>query len=208
MIICPKHKLVYLAPPKTGSTAVKTLLMSRRFGGRILGRPEFAHHDVVWQPRFQDWTIFISVRNPYRRMISMWQFSLMRYHKRRRDKFTDFFSTIFPTDDHSFTAFMNSQTVLNCSQSVWRYAWQLHKLQKPVDYVLYQERLGEDLRKIPQFAGERLKQVNTSCSMELPWYKLYTPDAIAKVKTWYAVDFERFGYNPEFQACVDGTSIL
>lgn len=204
MIICPKHKLVYLAPPKTGSTAVKNLLMSRKFGGKMLGRPSMAHHDVIWQPRFKHWFSFLTVRQPYRRMISMWQFGLMRIAKVETDKFTTFFSTIFKEQDYSFTGFMNSVAVHECSQTVWRYNWHLYKFNKPVDLVVYQENLNNDIKKVPCLANENLSITNTSKILEKPWHEYYTPEAIDKVKTWFAVDFQRFNYNANFDECVNG----
>lgn len=204
MIICPKYQLVYLAPPKTGSTAVKNLLLSRKFGGKRLGRPVFAHHDVVWQPRFNHWFTFITVRQPYRRMISMWQFSLMRLSKPTQDKFSGFFNTIFESEDRSFSAFINSKTVHDCSQAVWRYNWHLYKFNKPVDLVVYQENLNNDIKKVPCLANEELSVVNTSKILDKPWYEYYTPEAVDKVKEWFAVDFQRFNYNTNFDECANG----
>jgi hypothetical protein len=204
MIICPQHKLVYLAPPKTGSTAIVDLLLSRQFGGKKLGKPAMSHHDVVWQPRFKHWFSFVSVRNPYRRMISLWQFSVMRVNQTKRDKFTNFFSTIFNSDDHSFDAFMNSATVHNCSKSVWRCHWQQYKFSKPIDAVVYQERLNEDIKKIPGLSSVELKKVNTSCPLIKPWYEYYEPEHVDKVRSWFAIDFDKFSYNPNFDECVNG----
>ena len=85
MVICERQKLLYLAPPKTGSISIVKALTTPEFGGYVFDN-KANHHNTVWEDRFKDWFIFITARHPYTKAVSFWRFACNQAMNRRRNE--------------------------------------------------------------------------------------------------------------------------
>ena len=87
----------------------------------------------------------------------------------------------------------------------WRASWHLEQIPRPIDKIVYQERLNADLTSIPAFRNCRLtyEHVDTAPNKQ-PWHTYYTPELVARVIDHWGQDFETFGYTMDFNACIRG----
>lgn len=69
MIVSHRHKYIYLALPKTGSIGMRNILIEHFAGERY--KP---HHLVVIPKGCEDYLVFTTVRNPYARFMSLFNF--------------------------------------------------------------------------------------------------------------------------------------
>ena len=74
MLISHDHRFVYLAPIRTGSTSISAILCDV-FGATIytdqfFGVDPYPRHDIGLPKQYEDYFVFASVRNPYDRAIS------------------------------------------------------------------------------------------------------------------------------------------
>jgi hypothetical protein len=211
MIVCERHRLLYLAPPKTGSvTVIKQLEDKPPFYGKRYNNDE-AHHDTVWHPRFNDFYVFITVRHPYARMLSLWRFALTQVNRVRRgeqgNNWLTWWSSIFPGELPTFREFIYHPELESRMRNVWCCNWHLNVIQKPVDAVVYQENYQEGMRQIPH-----LKNIDFSVKQNAGpkldpgkvWYDYFDADIVLRVQDLWGKDFDRFGYNRGFEGCKAG----
>jgi hypothetical protein len=211
MIICEEHKLLYLAPPKTGSvTVLRKLENTPPFNGV---RPDalYAHHNSFWCERFGDFYIFITVRHPYTRMLSFWRFVLAQIDiansgdKSDNNKlwWCEQFRGIGPT----FHEFVHKTDFESFMRAVWSCHWHADAMQKSADMVVHQESYLEDMQKIPLLKDiDFTARENEGPALEpgKAWYDYFTPDVVVRVQDLWGGDFERYGYNRDFKECAEG----
>ncbi len=85
MIISNKHKYVYLACPKTGSSTTVNLLHDH-YGGKYVrdSRGSYVGHKRDVPKKCENFFVFSTVRNPYPRMVSLWWEDTSGPMKKRR----------------------------------------------------------------------------------------------------------------------------
>lgn len=89
MIISDKYKFVYFAPVKTGTSSIISVLDSgyniKYLNHEKLGKSPYSHQ-LFFKPEWKNYTTFISVRNPYDRFLSIFNyFSRNKSHETIED---------------------------------------------------------------------------------------------------------------------------
>ncbi len=206
MIVCHQQGLVYLAPPKTGSTSIRRVLMEEPFNGILLGG--HAHHGFEWSEQIRDYFFFITVRHPYTRVYSLWRYfcnrRLLILSKSQKEYFFfDWFNENFSDRDPTLDEFLYHPDIEETFKTVWRCSWQLEQLPESVDgVVVRQERYDTDMRKVPQFRGRVWGRLNSRADNWPPWHEVMTDEHCDKVQELWGEDFERFRYNRKRKAVI------
>lgn len=203
MIVCEAQKVLYLAPPKTGSASVVRALIAPTIGGQYYDT-KINHHNTVWEERFRDWYIFITVRHPYTKAVSFWRYACDQAYNRKNPDRPRAWCKVFRTGLPSLEGFLLYPQLQTAFLSVWRTSWHTEVIQRPVDKVVYQERFVEGIAQVPVLGGQQLKRENAGPPSRYAWHTFYTKEAIDHVREMWAADFETFGYNPNFEECVAG----
>ena len=209
MIICGPSRVIYLAPPKTGTGAIVRTLTPRPYQGVPQDR-SYSYHNTVWEDRFQDWFIFITTRHPYTRAVSYWQFLYhqlqitMRHVPHSETHSPDFWVRSYRGKPPTFMEFWDVYPHKEHQTTLWRASWHLEQIPRQVDRVIHQENLQEEFNRIPLFRDCRLATIHPATRTNRPWHSHYTPELIARVHEYWGQDFAAFGYNPDFEACVRG----
>jgi hypothetical protein len=210
MILCDAQKLLYLAPPKTGTSTVVRLLLRPPNNGRRYD-PTATYHKTGWDEQFQDWFIFMTTRHPYTRAFSFWQFvcreiqigcALDVHGKHKR--FGHWLHCYHRTPP-TFLEFWDIFPFKQGQITTWRASWHLEQIPRPLDCIVHQENLDRELQAIPAFCNCTLeRRYNVTPPGDRPWHSHYTPELINRVHEYWGQDFAAFGYNPDFEACVRG----
>ena len=212
MIICDQHRLLYLAPPKTGSLSIiQKLERVEPFNGHRGSNPAHAHHNSEWRARFKDYFICMSIRHPYTRMLSLWRFANKHIRLGNRPKelipigWDAFWHKQFGKKEMTFDRFLNvNAKTNNYMRNVWSMRWHVKRMRKPIDAYIRQEHFEEDLTKIKLFKGIDFGHLNKGDEQEKLWYEYFEPRHVAKVQDFWGGDFELFGYNRNFKECSEG----
>jgi len=224
MYVAPDDKLLYIRPPKTGSAAFR-----RAMNDHVLVQPlesVYWTHEVVWDPRYHDYEIYITVRNPYTRLVSLW------YHC-HRDGFDRFEVVPRPGCElkvHSpaakedfrrlnvfarkgFLKFLDTPYVAKWLGRTGLAAY--HDSVLKIDFVIKQESLETDFLRMPilsrrkdrrqrcqEKAGKGLLQRAGAGHLPQPWWKYYTGKAERTLLELWGRDFEIFGYSRRLEDAI------
>lgn len=207
MIVCESSKLLYLAPPKTATCTIMSLL-AKHHGGEV---PDYyyAHHGVTWDEAYRDWYIFISIRHPYTRMHSMWQFAKVAVTRLAAKKekeplqpgeqwWLDYFGD-YPT----FEEFLHNPATVENSAGVWSIHWQRSQIPRSLDKVVRFERLQRDVRRIPGLRHTDIPHENINRS-KTNYLEDYTEVTQQRVRELLPDEFEPLGYTSDFERCRNG----
>lgn len=198
MLISDVLKVVYVAPPNTGSS---TLVSAVRELSTTSIRWVGNKHDVRVLDGLDDYFWFMSVRNPYARVVSSWSKvswpSFSRKHGWRYD--------VESPADMSFPGFTMHRPRLTdvlgvmgqaCGHLLSDFAAAVPRL----DAVVRCESLDDDFRQLP-FVPDGFEPVRRNIGRyrkKQPWYKYYTPEAAARVREAFLPDFAAFNYPDDF----------
>lgn len=203
MIVCEAKKLLYLAPPKTGSASVVRLLTQPEFGGYNYDT-KINHHNTVWEKRFQNWYIFITVRHPYTKAVSFWRYACAQALTRKNPENPRSWCNAFPDGLPNLEGFLFFPRMQYAFNTAWRTSWHMEQLPRPVDKVVYQEFFDADMAQVVPLRGHKLIRENDGPASRCHWHTFYTKEAISQVQELWGADFEAFGYNPNFEECMAG----
>jgi len=205
MIICERHRMVYLAPPKTGSVTVLRTLQEPPFHGETIGK-RYDHHNTVWEERFRDWFFFTTVRHPYERMVSLWRFACkeIRTPEAPWRQGGNWWPRYFRGQAPSFEGFLNDRRLWRIFHNVWRCSWHIERIPRFVDEVIYMEHFEELYRKVPGLQGVQARHENPGPERTGPWWKYHTPATLRRTAEFWEEDFRMFGYNPNVEECKRG----
>ena len=205
LIVCRKHKLVYLAPPKTGSSSIRQVLLAEPFNGDLLGG--HAHHGFEWSERFAEYFFFITVRHPFTRMYSLWRMICNRRILFQEDPETyskfRWMSERFPDEEPTIDEFMDSSDLL--FRENWRCSWHLEQLPCGVNgTVVRLESYYKDLQEVPPLAAclDQVLHVNPRIDDGPPWFEVINANRAKKIRQLWAEDFIRFGYTTTLKATI------
>lgn len=143
----------------------------------------------IWNSYFK----FVTVRNPFDRLISAYHFSF-RGFKKRFGSFSDF---IFALPDA-----LTAEPYPSGSHYLPQVEYAFIDGKKVVDYFVRFENIEDDLREVEEYVGRflPLSLVNTATGKErpaLPARTIYTKAMIEIVQVLYKDDIEAFGYPPD-----------
>ena len=218
-IINTNYGFVFVHIPKcAGTTVTNTLsqlstMFDLEIGGTEYGedfqklfitRFSVYKHSTAWEIRNalgrEKWTKFFSftfVRNPYDRAYSTYKY--IRTHNKQLN---------FLENGQSFSDFVTSPSWDQAGpfqmlkpQHRWLIAGQ-HRDDFIVDHIARVENFQEEIRKLLQLIGvhrgkiEKLTYEAKNVSPEPPEPPVMSQKAVDKIRTRYADDFARFGYDP------------
>jgi hypothetical protein len=191
MRVSEKAKLVYINPPRTGTTLIHRVM--HEFFDDVWYPKKGTWHNTVWNSNWQDYFIFISVRNPYTRAVSIWQ-RQTQYWKYRKDCWKKWLNN----GKISF-----EDLILHPSEKVQNWwQWQVcSSFTKPIpriDHVVHLEQLQEDLEKVPGLKKEKYECVNPSRYLKAWQANYQSEQCISAVKRIFQPDFESYGYSDTF----------
>ena len=199
MIISKKHKYVFISTPKTGSHTFFKMLPEQFDGERQQGA--FHRRDLPSGIVGQGYTVFSTVRNPYDRLVALWN-SLLHtkpdphaYRDTwlsviRHDDFATFVK--FAANNHKRIETMNALRMPNLMmpQNRWYKAM-------PADVIpLHLENLSEEFHALP-FVTEPVTIPHELKRDHATWDDLKTDEVTEYANEWAGEDFERFGYTRE-----------
>jgi hypothetical protein len=194
MLVCPPHKFLVILPARCGSTSAKAAL-NQRFP-RL--REQGANHGVRILLRQRGYFKVCLKRNPYRRVLSIWQHWLTRpvsaVFKHSRDNKV---RNVVTAPQLSFCDFLHSgearSLLLTICPPITRLVQRLQ-----INLWVEQETLEADLNKIPAIGDTRLVLPHRNRSNYANnWQSYYTPQLVSLVYGLYRDDFVRFGYPKE-----------
>jgi hypothetical protein len=208
MIVCEEHKLLYLAPPKTGSISVLTMIDGQPpFNGYRQDETQ-AHHNTVWDERFRDWYIFITVRHPYTRMISLWQFALSQMntvkHGLPQNEYSHWWYNLLKSRELSLYRFLTHRKIRSLLRGVWSCHWHLEVIQRPVDKLVRQERFNVEIKQVPGLENMPDRHANRGYPLDREWHEYYGHRTLELVRDLWVNDFEPLGYNSNITEVIQG----
>jgi len=197
MILSRKYKYVFISTPKTGSHTFFKLLEEEFDGTRQW--PEFHRTEM---PKSTDgYTVFSTVRNPYERLVALWN-SLL-HNKNDRHGYRDTWMSALRKDDFlTFCAFAakhhhNIETITQVRLP--RLMTPQHRWYRRMpDHVipLHLENVTEEFNRLP-FVDKTIIMPHELKRDHASWDDLKTDEIIEYANVWAGDDFEKFGYRKE-----------
>jgi hypothetical protein len=193
MIVSKKHKFVYLRPPRTASgTIVKTLSQYYETKGIEGDLP----HQTVWKPEFDGFFTFISIRNPFPRMVSLWKQMTAK-------------DTILLQWVHEITrlegkiSFQDYVTHPALQAELRRRRCAAYTVGVPkIDALIHHGRLKQELSALPFVHLRSLNIMSKHQSKYTrPWKEEYTPELVKRVQELWEEDFDTFEYSTNIEDC-------
>lgn len=185
MITAPDGSWRYLGPPKTGTTSIHARLAEPDVGG--------IHYDGQNQhgmERLDGARIFLSVRNPFARALSLWRH---RRYELGRIK-TGRPATPVSAGSYPFILFL-----LDLPDLAPFFRWPVARWIKYVgrpDELIRLESIGEDLpRLFPQITLESIPTLNTTARADAAGELCRDLQCERIVREWLKDDFQYGGYS-------------
>jgi hypothetical protein len=213
MIVSHRHQLIFTHIPKNAGTSIRAWF--QQWVPDAQDVPGTSKHDTphhVHDTRLRDYAHFAVVRNPYDRLLSQYNFHVQKYAQylgrksqlRTKQKFHDMYVELGKGFSHWLEVDypMADRTpkwydYRWCPQSVWC---------TPDTHILRFETLEQDFGwvrgRISNHVGDTgLRSLNGSVSdndHSTPANRVLLADHRELILSHLRVDFERFGYEPDF----------
>lgn len=205
MQVSNSGRFVYINPPRTGTTKIG---YAAKFAFPDLWEPApiMKRHSTIWKDEWEDFFIFVTVRNPYTRAVSLWH-RWVDYIQNRGPKMSKLlkhgnitFSDMVCHKDPFLMRTLRNHCCFHYTEQAPR-----------IDHVIHLETLLNDWPKlveaVPAFNRVDLRmRVNASKSpkAKIPWYEHYNEQAIELIEKAFARDFDAYGYNRNFDQVREG----
>jgi chondroitin 4-sulfotransferase 11 len=200
-MISHKHKFVFIAVPKTGTTSAERVLhkycIHFSYRKKHFTYSEYLNNKRVRETVNKDYFFFAFVRNPFDRLVSQFKFTGKKWWKKAGLSesslcFENYVKQIvacnLPFSAHRY----NSQIKSGQGDEDWS---QLQYLSEDVDFIGRYENLQEDFNIICDKIGIPLQQLPHRNSTKHKHYTEYYDDETREiVAKKYAKDIEYFGY--------------
>ena len=209
MIVSHKHRLIFTHIPKNAGTSIRQWFLDNVPDAGEM--PNTLKHDTPHHVhRHGDYTYFAVVRNPYDRLLSQYHFHLEKYEqylgRKSQLRFKQSFQDKYAELQKGFSHWLEMDYPMAdrtakwydyrwCPQSVWT---------NERTHVLLYENLGQDFRWLQERVGvdEPLARVNTTSNdndHSTAENRVLLADHRELILSHLLVDFERFGYAPNFK---------
>lgn len=199
MIVSFTNRFIFIAVPRTGSTATFQALQSvgaavvpYRGKGGCYGLDSNGFHDPYVPGELETYFTFAGCRNPYTRMVSHYLFAQTSERHRLHALAT-------------FTTFPEFADMAIATRQLTTQADFLGDTRVDA-HVAMESGIAQQIQMLPCIQPTVLSVPicnNTVC--EKPWYAHYNRSAIALVREWAAADFAKYGYSTDFADAVWNT---
>jgi len=197
MILSREHKFVFISTPKTGSHTFFKLLVEEYDGKRLEG----AFHRTEMPPNIDGYTVFSTVRNPYERLVALWNSLLFAkpdphaYRDTwlsviRKDDFLTFCKFAAKHKDHIETMPEVRTPTLMMPQHRW-----YRRLPDNV-LPLHLENIDAEFKALP-FVNDDVIIPHELKREHATWDDLKSDEIIELANIWAGEDFEKFNYIKE-----------
>jgi len=216
MIVSDKLKIVYAAPPKTGSITIRHLMLKPPFHGYLSDR-RFDHHNTYIMNGKRSYFHFMTVRHPYLRAHSFWRFMHAGSidPKAKNDRRRSVWPRLFPPrlGYPSFSDWLHTgprqkhrrSQFFTAMKNQWSCNWHKQKLGKLPVHIVHQERYDEELRLVPGFElFESFPVDNKQEPAKKPWYEEFKEGDVKRIQELWPGDFSLFGYEKDFKKVKEG----
>ena len=183
MVIDDIAKWIYIGPYKCASNTLHDMLRKSPFGGAWYGGVKNWHSARIPVGRWDHFT-FCTVRNPYDRVISMYE-----YYKKLNPNCSDLMN--FPKFVTTLGTLHNWSTTISESVRGAR-----------IDAFIRVEYIREDLMRL-RLTDQGLNVPHWNKGTYCHGKPYYTEPLISKVADWAREDFMRFGYPIEYKGVID-----
>lgn len=186
-----KYRACFIHIPKCGGTSIEQLIFNPyndRYsigadGGKYYGAD---HSTILAFSKYYHFYIFTFVRNPYTRIISVFNY----YMNNGNGGYSD--STLIT--DKKNTSLDNFLEIYNCNQiSHLNTQFFYLKDSKNINYIAKFENYNKELEKILSILNIKNKRVN-HYRKTIKFKNLITPKFIEKVNQIYEIDFIKYNY--------------
>lgn len=178
MVISHKHRFIYFAPMKTGSSTI-ALALQHWLEAKPLGFPGACAptHDIYMPREYADYYTFVTVRNPYTRFISAYNY--------------------FSREGESMRGWIDRHFIRPITEELFfkPLPTNVDAVRIKIDTFLRLETLSEDFHKLP-FAEPHIHIGCLNPARVKKTFELTEKD-IKWMKNLYKNDFDVFGYDPD-----------
>ena len=208
MIVSHKHKLIFTHIPKNAGTSIGQWLLEHVSDAREM--PNTLKHDTPHHVhRHGDYTYFAVVRNPYDRLLSQYNFHVEKHAqylgRKSQLRFKQVFHDRYAELQKGFSHWLEMDYPMADRKSKWYdYRWCPQSVwTNERTHVLLYENLDKDFRWLQERVGvdEPLARVNTTSNdndHSTAENRVLLADHRELILSHLLVDFERFGYAPDF----------
>lgn len=186
MLICHSKKFVFLAVPKTGTRSIYHLLKNK------FNCSQKRDHTINIPSRCKNYYKFMTVRNPYSRLVSAWWSTVKRPKMLKTDRYhwikkangnTDFESILKAYIKYGDTYLLNHAIKQSAYFNVG------------VDKVLRFEYLEKDFNTLPFIKPPtKIPLKNQTYRDREPFYKYHSNTTIKLINEYYSQDFKIGNY--------------
>lgn len=192
MLVSDKHKIVFVAIPKTGTRSIYKALEDH-FSGQV-----YSDHLKIIPKQFRGYYSFCVVRNPYERAVSIWWSTCKRNNDKRH------FISKYLRNNNTFENFAKNIHLINEIEkravTDYQYKW---IEQNNIDRMLRFEDLQGEFNSLP-FVRKKIELPLLNPTTEITkgnpvirkaYGNYITTDSIYYINEYYARDFEICGYD-------------
>jgi len=199
MLICPKYKIVFVAPPKTGTRTIYYTL-KKYYEGHVLGE-----HARIIPKQCEEYFSFVTVRNPYDRACSAYWHACHR-EQNKQSKWYDKYGCLKRFSQQGLSTTLENFLIEVQSASPRiiishpQYLW--HE-QNHFNRILRLENLQEDFNSLP-FIKEHIQlpfanstttyRPGKNLVIRPSWKEMIDKTTGQMINEIYAKDFELLGY--------------
>ena len=209
MIVSHRHKLIFTHIPKNAGTSIGQWLSRHVPDSREM--PNTIKHDTPHHVLgHHDYSHFAVVRNPYDRLLSQYRFHLEKYEqylgRKSQLRFKQSFQDKYAELQKGFSHWLEMDYPMADRKSKWYdYRWCPQSVwTNERTHVLLYENLTEDFRWVQERVEvdaplETLNSTSTSNDHSTMENRVLLANHRELILSHLLVDFERFGYAPNFK---------
>ena len=199
MIVNYEKKWIYIGPPKTGSTTISFLLTDGNYNPNkdsftleykknFFGISENGQH-TPWPPnklddKYVNYFVFISVRNPFSRIVSLWKhFCYGKNFNEEKKTNISLYEFIVLILENKLN---NNDGFFKYTITEWVYNYNAY---------IKQENLENDLKKLNFHNHDFIMPtINKNKKNNIYWKNFHDKNTIDLTIKWAKKDFENFNY--------------
>jgi hypothetical protein len=200
---CQRYKCIFIHIPKTAGVSISASLL----GNGIANTPSLYYKILFGKENFNNYFKFSFVRNPFTRLISVYEFlqsggggpldekivSTIQPYK----SFKDFVLQYLNQSTIKVHRYFRPQSYFVCDSNhnlMINFLGRFEELEKDYEFIRTKVGTGEPLKKLNVTKSKKLSLEECYCNRKI----------IEKVTLLYAKDFELFGYSKEISARFPG----